>query len=78
MATGCVDSIFKTQCAIPYDIIEIENYVILNRRFSFAHFSISFAHFDSFICARFCISFAHFFHTFFIWGGRGYTVDAGA
>ena len=33
------------------------------RRVSFAHFSISFAHFDSFICARFCILFAHLFHT---------------
>ena len=31
--------------------------------FSFAHFSISFAHFDSFICARFCLSFVHLFHT---------------
>ena len=35
----------------------------IERRFSFAHFSLSFAHFDCFICARFCISFAHPFHT---------------
>ena len=35
--------------------------VRLFRRFSFAHFSISFAHLDSFICALFCISFVHFF-----------------
>ena len=30
-------------------------FIYVNRGFSFAHFSIYFAHFDSFICARFCI-----------------------
>ena len=40
-----------------------KNRTYVLRCFSFAHFSLSFAHFDSLICARFRISFAHFFHT---------------
>ena len=30
MATGCVDLMFKAQCANSYDVIEIDNYVILS------------------------------------------------
>ena len=52
---------YEEVCAL--EPVGIDKSFWLYRRFSFAHFSISFAHSDSLICARFCISFAHYFHT---------------
>ena len=42
MAAGCVDSIFKAQCANFYDIIETDNYAILStmHNFHFQEYSI--------------------------------------